>query len=261
MPKSKFLAELLGACTNIFSPIRDRFNQVGFFLVRTLLWRVRKPRYGILLGPPGAGKGTLATQLAPALRLSHLSTGDVFRREKANNTEFGKQVKSHLANGTLVPDALTLAIVRKELCRPRYWFGGILDGFPRTVPQAEQLELMLAHWGASVEFTVSLDVDEADLIDRLSNRLTCTNKACGRSYNLKSEPPREAGICDVCHAVVAQRDDDVPEVISGRLQTYRTETQPLCIYYQDRDVLVFVKPTGDMTKQEVFVLVKAALKG
>ena len=120
---------------------------------------------------------------------------------------------------------------------------------------------MLANWGASVDYVVLLDVDECDLIERLSNRLTCTNKACGRSYNLKSERTREAGICDVCHAVVAQRPDDVPEVISARLQTYRTETQPLCIYYQDKGVLVSVKPTVGMTKQEVFAIVKAALTG
>ncbi len=252
---------LFGACRTIFAFFGTCFNEAGFYLVRTLFWRFRKPRYIILLGPPGSGKGTLATQLAPALRIKAMSTGDVFRREKAANTKFGRQVKAHLADGSLVPDSLTLAIVRRELIRPRYWFGAIEDGFPRTIAQAEQFELLLAKWGVSVEWTVLLDVNDDDLIDRLSNRRTCTNKSCGRTYNLKYERSVEAGICDVCHAPTAQRDDDVPEVISARLRTYREETQPLCNYYQVRNVLVSVHPTGDMTKQEVFVLVKAALQG
>jgi adenylate kinase len=237
------------------------FNEVGFYMVRKLLWRFRRPRYFILLGPPGSGKGTLATKLAPALRVSAMSTGDVFRREKAEQTNFGKQVAAHLADGTLVPDALTVAIVRKELTRPRYWFGAMEDGFPRTPEQAIQFDLLLASWGVSVECVVLLDVDDDDLVDRLSNRLTCSNRACGRTYNLKYGPPVKAGICDVCSAALVQRDDDVPEVISARLRTYRVETQPLCIYYQDRKVLASFHPTGEMTAQEVFLLVKTALQG
>lgn len=244
----------LGFCGTIF-------NEVGFYLVRKLLWRFRRPRYFILLGPPGSGKGTLATQLAPALRVTAMSTGDVFRREKAANTNFGKQVTAHLADGTLVPDSLTLAIVRRELIRPRYWFGAMEDGFPRTETQATSFDLLLAQWGASVESVVLLDVDDDALVDRLSNRRTCTNKACGRTYNLKYGRSVKAGICDACGAPTAQRDDDVPEVISARLRTYRVETKPLCIYYQDRKVLASFKPTGDMTAQEVFVLVKTALQG
>lgn len=234
-------------------------NSLGFWFVRTFVWHIRRPRYIILLGPPGSGKGTLATQLAPAMRIRALSTGDVFRREKAANTSFGQQLKAHLANGTLVPDDLTLAIVRRELSRPRFWFGAMLDGFPRTVPQAASFDLLLKKWGASVESVVLLDVDDDDLIDRLSNRRTCTNKACGRTYNLKYEPSVKAGICDVCSAATAQRDDDVPSVISARLRTYRAETQPLCSYYQDRKVLASVHPTGVMTKQDVFLLVTTVL--
>lgn len=237
------------------------FNEVGFLVVRKLLWRFRRPRYFILLGPPGSGKGTLATKLAPALRVRAMSTGDVFRREKAEQTNFGKQVMAHLADGTLVPDALTLAIVRRELTRPRYWFGAMEDGFPRTQEQATQFDALLASWGASVETVVLLDVDDDDLIDRLSNRRTCTNRACGRTYNLKYGPPVKAGICDVCSAALAQRDDDVPHVVAARLRTYRVETKPLCNYYQDRKVLASFHPTGDMTAQEVFVLVKTALQG
>lgn len=252
---------LLGALKTALRFFETIFNEVGFYLVRKLLWRFRRPRYFILLGPPGSGKGTLATQLAPALRVSAMSTGDVFRREKAANTDFGKQVTAHLADGTLVPDSLTLAIVRRELIRPRYWFGAMEDGFPRTEPQAINFDFLLSQWGASVESVVLLDVDDDALVDRLSNRRTCTNKACGRTYNLKYGRSVKAGICDVCDAPTAQRDDDVPEVISARLRTYRVETKPLCIYYQDRKVLASFKPTGDMTAQEVFVLVKTALQG
>jgi len=252
---------LLGAWKTALRFFGTCFNEVGFYLVRKLLWRFRRPRYFILLGPPGSGKGTLATQLAPALRVRPMSTGDVFRREKAANTNFGKQVTAHLADGTLVPDSLTLAIVRRELIRPRYWFGAMEDGFPRTQQQATQFDLLLAKWGASVEHMILLNVDDDALVDRLSNRRTCTNKACGRTYNLKYGRSVKAGICDVCDAPTAQRDDDVPEVISARLRTYRVETKPLCIYYQNRKVLASFHPTGDMTAQEVFVLVKTALQG
>lgn len=252
---------LLGAWKTALRFFGTIFNEVGFYLVRKLLWRFRRPRYFILLGPPGSGKGTLATQLAPALRVPAMSTGDVFRREKAANTNFGKQVTAHLADGTLVPDSLTLAIVRRELIRPRYWFGAMEDGFPRTEKQATQFDLLLAQWGASVECVILLDVDDDALVDRLSNRRTCTNKACGRTYNLKYGRSVKAGICDVCDAPTAQRDDDVPEVISARFRTYRVETKPLCIYYQDRKVLASFKPTGEMTAQEVFLLVKTALQG
>jgi adenylate kinase len=255
------ISTLFGAGKAVLAFFGTLLNELAFFVVRNVFWRFRKPRYFILLGPPGSGKGTLATQLAPELRIRAMSTGDVFRREKAGNTKFGKQVKAHLADGTLVPDPLTLAIVRRELIRPRFWFGAIEDGFPRTIPQAIAFDALLAQWGASVEWTVLLDVDDDDLVDRLSNRRTCTNKACGRTYNLKYEPSVEAGICDVCHSATAQRDDDVPEVISARLRTYREETKPLCNYYQDRKVLASVHPTGAMTKQEVFALVKTALQG
>lgn len=252
---------LFGAWKACLRLLESSFNEVAFYLVRKLLWRFRRPRYFILLGPPGSGKGTLATKLAPALRVRAMSTGDVFRREKAEQTSFGKQVAAHLANGTLVPDSLTLAVVRRELTRPRFWFGAMEDGFPRTEEQAIQFDLLLARWGVCVERVVLLDVDDDDLIVRLSNRRTCTNKACGRTYNLKYGPPVKAGICDVCSAAVAQRDDDTPEVVAARLRTYRVETKPLCNYYQDRKVLDSFHPTGDMTAQEVFVLVKTALQG
>lgn len=229
-----------------------------FFLIRCV-WFILPPRFIILLGGPGAGKGTLATQLAPALGLAHLSTGDAFRRELAAKTKFAEQVESYIKAGKLVPDDLTLQIVRRELMRLRYWRGAVFDGFPRTRAQAEMLTQLLESWGVKVERVILLEVEEPVLIERLSLRRTCSNKSCGRSYHLKYEPPKEADICDACKSPLYQRSDDVPEVIRERIETYRRESKPLCDYYQGN--LVSVKSTLGMTKEEVFAKVKAALLG
>lgn len=235
------------------------WSRVEFFFTRNVLWRLRKPRFIVLMGGPGAGKGTLAAQLAPSLGIAHLSTGDAFRRELATQSDFAKQVESYIKAGKLVPDHLTIQVVRRELQQRRFRRGAVLDGFPRTLEQAQMLDALLTGWGASVERVVLLEVDEPVLIERLSLRRTCSNKSCGRSYHLKYEPPKEAGICDVCKSPLYQRSDDVPEAISERLVTYRRESKPLCDYYQGN--LVSVRSTQGTTKEEVFALVKAALLG
>ena len=232
-----------------------------FFCVRHWLWPLLAPRFIILLGPPGIGKGTLAGRLATALGIRQMSPGDAFRREKAANTALAKVVSEAMASGGLVQDDITMEVVRRELTRPRYWRGGILDGVPRNLAQAKLLQSMLEDWGCSVALVVSMEMDEADeekLIDRLENRLTCSNKSCGRTYNLKSDPPRQAGCCDLCSSHLYRRADDVRAVIQQRLATFRRETRPVTGFYKGNDSLLVVKPIS-MTKAEVLAAVLSRL--
>lgn len=229
-----------------------------YLYARHVLGRKSNKRYIVLLGGPGAGKGTLAIELAPALGLAHLGMGDVLRR-KDTQTEFGDRLEE-MRRGGLVDDTLVLDILFRELTRPAFANGPILDGVPRTLAQALKLERRLAWQGSRIERAILLEVDEDELIERLSYRRTCPNPSCGRTYHLKYEPPQDAGTCDACKGPLVQRSDDVPEVIRERLRKYRVESKPLCMYYQDgRNVLVLVKPTRGSTRQDVFSQVMTAL--
>ena len=224
------------------------------------LRRSSNKRYIVLLGGPGAGKGTLATQLAALLGIAHLGMGDVLRRKEIQ-LEFGDRL-AEMSRGGLVPDSLILEILERELARPEYANGAILDGIPRTLEQALLLERRLAWQGVSVNNTVLLDVEEEELVERLSFRRICPNLSCRRSYHLKYAPPQVADICDACKGPLIQRPDDVPEVIRERLRKYSVEILPLCKYYQDaRRVMVTVKSTKGSTPQEVLNLVMTALSG
>jgi adenylate kinase len=234
-----------------------------FWLVRNIIWRLRRPRYITLLGGPGAGKGTVATALAPALNLTHLSTGALIRAEIAAGSDFGKQVKDLIEKGALAPDHLVMHILESALRLPENSRGVILDGFPRTLNQARMLDDLLKRWGVQLEKAVWLELSESDLIERLSLRRTCTSQSCGRSYHLTFEPPAVADKCDGCGSPLYQRKDDVPEAISTRLHTYREESRPLRQYYERstaRGVLAFLNPTNAMNKGEVLALVIAALE-
>lgn len=232
-----------------------------FWWTRNVTWRFSRPRYITLLGGPGAGKGTVAVELAPTLGLTHLSTGALIRKEIAQGTSLGMQVKDLIEKGQLAPDHLVMQILVEALKSPENRRGVILDGFPRTLAQAKMLDELLASWGVKLEKAVWLELSEDDLIERLSLRRTCSNQSCGRSYHLKFEPPKDAGRCDVCQSELYQRKDDAPEAIRTRLATYKVESAPLREYYQGTKggVLAFINPTNAMTKKEVLAKVVSTL--
>lgn len=191
----------------------------------------------VFLGPPGAGKGTLAGIASRQLGISHISTGDLFRAAVKNDTELGKKVKSILAEGKLVPDDLTVALVRERLSLPDAASGWILDGFPRTIGQAEALQTI-----DSVDLVVNFDVDDALILSRLTGRRVCKN--CGRIYHVVTMPPKKEGLCDDCGGPLYIRPDDQEESIKTRLAAYREQTAPLIAWYGQRDLLVTIDGSG-----------------
>lgn len=233
--------------------------RVWFALASLIHWQRRNALYVVLMGGPGAGKGTLASQLAPALKLPHLSMGDVFRRHIAAKTPLGLQVAELVKQGKLVSPEIAIFALRSELEQPRFFHGAVLDGFPRMLGQAKLLDEMLAGWGNRVSRVIYLEVPEEDLIERLSNRRTCTNKSCGRIYHQLRDPSREPGKCDACGHALFQREDDVPEAIRVRLAAFKEETKPLCDHYRATGILVPISSTNAKGKDVVFAEVMAAL--
>ena len=210
-------------------------------------------RVVILLGPPGAGKGTQAVRLGQDLALPHVSTGDLFRDNLARDTALGRQAKSYMESGRLVPDALVLDMLFDRVAKPDCAGGYLLDGFPRTLPQAEALERALSK-DVCVQ-ALNLRVTDALLVERLSGRRTC--EKCGFVHHLRHSPPKAAGVCDKCSGRLVQRPDDAPEVVLKRLEVYRQETQPLEAFYDKRGRLVNVD--GARSAEEVFAdLARAA---
>ncbi|HHP50894.1 MAG TPA: adenylate kinase [Moorella mulderi] len=201
----------------------------------------------ILLGPPGAGKGTQASVLSGLLGVPHISTGDIFRRAIQEGTPLGKKVEAYLKSGGLVPDELTVEIVKERLSQPDCQRGFLLDGFPRTIPQAQALDAWLEARGEKLDAVINLQVSEEELMARLTGRRICPQ--CGATYHLKYDPPQRDEICDRCGSPLIQREDDRPETVSKRLATYRQQTQPLINYYKERNLLKGVDGNGDI--QEV----------
>jgi adenylate kinase len=197
----------------------------------------------ILLGPPGAGKGTIAKALMQHDGSVQISTGDILRVAIAEGTALGKQVEAAMAAGNLVTDELIMGIMEERLQQEDCQRGYLLDGFPRTIPQAEALRALLAKLGETLDCALELDMPRDVIIDRLTTRRTCTN--CGEIYNVKSKPPRVEGICDVCGNDIVQRDDETEEAIENRLQVYNEQTAPLVAFYRDEGLLVSV-PTSDI---------------
>ncbi len=194
----------------------------------------------ILLGAPGAGKGTVAKLLTKLDGSVQISTGDILRGAVQAGTDLGKQAEAFMKAGDLVPDALIMGIMEQRLQEPDCANGFLLDGFPRTIPQAEALKSLLARLGIELDAAVSIDVPREVILDRLTTRRTCSNSACQAIYNVKSNPPKVEGVCDKCGSPVIQRDDETEEAIGKRLDTYNEKTAPLVGYYDDEGLLMSV---------------------
>ena len=194
------------------------------------------------MGPPGAGKGTQSSQLRERLGVPSISTGDMLREEVRRKSPLGMQAKRHMDKGELVPDAVIIGVIEERLKQPDCARGFVLDGFPRTVPQAEALDRTLAQMGRALEHVVSLTVAREELIKRLSGRRTCRD--CGALYHIIFDPPTNVGICNKCNGDLYQRDDDHEDIIASRLDVYDRETASLLAYYRTRGLLAEVDGTG-----------------
>ncbi len=202
----------------------------------------------IMLGAPGAGKGTQAQMIAEKFGIPHISTGDIFRANIKNGTELGKKAKEFMDKGLLVPDELTVQLLLDRVANEDCKDGYVLDGFPRTIPQADVLDSELTKLGDKVDFAVNVDVPDENIVRRMSGRRACLK--CGATYHIEHIPPKKEGICDTCGSELVQRDDDKPETVQNRLKVYHEQTQPLIEYYGKKDILKNVDGTKDM--QEVF---------
>ena len=183
----------------------------------------------IMLGAPGAGKGTQAKKIADRYQIPHISTGDIFRANIKEGTELGKKAKSYMDQGLLVPDELTLELIMDRFQNPDCANGYVLDGFPRTIPQAEALTAALEKNGDSIDYAINVEVPDENIITRMSGRRACL--ACGATYHVVYAPTKEEGVCDRCGEKLVLRDDDKPETVKKRLDVYHSQTQPLIDYY------------------------------
>jgi adenylate kinase len=186
----------------------------------------------LLLGPPGSGKGTQATALRERWALPHLSSGDLLRGHVKHDTELGRKARPSMERGELVPDGLIIEMMAERLSEPDAAQGYVLDGFPRTVAQAEALDARLVELRQELDAVISLEVPEAEILRRLSGRLTCSNSSCNAIYQADTMPPKRAGLCDRCGSLLIQRADEEPAVIQKRLAVYEEQTAPLLEYYQ-----------------------------
>ncbi len=209
----------------------------------------------VLLGAPGAGKGTQAQVISEKFCIPHISTGDIFRSNIKNGTDMGKKAKEYIDKGLLVPDEVTINIVKDRLKESDCKNGFILDGFPRTITQAEALDEVLSGFGISLDFVVNISVTNNQIIERLSGRRVC--QKCGKSYHIKYNPPTEGEVCDDCHSKVIQRDDDKEETVMRRIRTYHEQTEPLIDYYGKKGILLTIEGQElieDTTKEVMKVL-------
>ena len=209
----------------------------------------------IMLGAPGAGKGTQAKMIADKYGVPHVSTGDIFRANIKNGTELGMEAKKYMDQGLLVPDELTVKILLDRVSQPDCKNGYVLDGFPRTIPQAEVLDKALAELGESIDYAIDVDVPDENIVKRMSGRRACVS--CGATYHVVHVPPKKEGICDRCGSELILRDDDKPETVKNRLDVYHKQTQPLIDFYTKKGMLKTVDGTVDM--QDVFKAIVAIL--
>jgi adenylate kinase len=209
----------------------------------------------IMLGAPGAGKGTQAKMIAEKFQIPHVSTGDIFRANIKNGTELGKEAKKYMDQGQLVPDELTVKILLDRVAQADCANGYVLDGFPRTIPQAEVLDEALSKLGEKIDFAINVDVPDENIVRRMSGRRACLS--CGATYHIEHIPPKKEGICDVCGQPLVLRDDDKPETVLNRLKVYHDQTQPLIDFYSKKGVLQSVDGTVD--QKAVFAAIVAIL--
>ena len=209
----------------------------------------------IMLGAPGAGKGTQAKMIAEKYQIPHVSTGDIFRANIKNGTELGKEAKKYMDQGQLVPDELTVKILLDRVAQADCANGYVLDGFPRTIPQAEVLDAALTKLGDKIDYAINVDVPDENIVRRMSGRRACLS--CGATYHIEHIPPKQEGICDVCGQPLVLRDDDKPETVLNRLKVYHDQTQPLIDFYTEKGVLKSVDGTVD--QKSVFAAIVAIL--
>ena len=202
----------------------------------------------IMLGAPGAGKGTQAKKISAKYGIPHISTGDIFRANIKGGTELGMKAKAFMDQGQLVPDEITIGMLLDRIKEDDCQKGYVLDGFPRTIPQAESLAKALTELGDKIDWAVNVDVPDENIISRMSGRRACLG--CGQTYHIVYNAPSQEGICDVCGQELVLRDDDKPETVQKRLEVYHDQTQPLIDYYRGAGVLAEVDGTKDL--EEVF---------
>lgn len=198
----------------------------------------------IMLGAPGAGKGTQAKRIAEKYTIPHISTGDIFRANIKNGTDLGRKAKEYMDQGLLVPDELTCDLVMDRIQQDDCKNGFVLDGFPRTIPQAEALDAALSKIGQKMDYAIDVDVPDENIVNRMGGRRACLS--CGATYHIEFNPTKAEGICDACGAQTVLRDDDKPETVQKRLTVYHDQTQPLIDYYKKQDILKSVDGTQPM---------------
>ena len=210
----------------------------------------------IMLGAPGAGKGTQAKMIADKYHVPHISTGDIFRANIKNGTELGMEAKKYMDQGLLVPDELTVKILLDRVGKEDCIEGYVLDGFPRTIPQAKVLDEALAELGESIDYAIDVDVPDENIVQRMSGRRACLS--CGATYHLEHVPPQKEGVCDKCGNELVLRDDDKADTVLNRLKVYHDQTQPLIQFYETKGVLKIVDGTQAM--EDVFQSIMAILE-
>jgi adenylate kinase len=209
----------------------------------------------VLVGPPGAGKGTQAQFISAHLGVPKISTGDIFRANVSQGTDLGQQAKKYMDAGDLVPDEITIGMVQERLAEEDARGGFLLDGFPRNVPQARTFDQILAEAGGPLDVVLELVVDDDEVVRRLSGRRTC--RSCGHIWHVDFDPPSTEGVCDICGGELFQRDDDMPETIRHRLDVYYEQTSPLVGYYAEKGLLVGIDamgPVDDVTDRAIAAL-------
>lgn len=210
----------------------------------------------VLMGPPGAGKGTQAELIKDRFPIPHISTGDIFRDAVNKGSELGQEAQKYMSSGQLVPDDITTGIVKERINQADCEQGFLLDGFPRTIAQAQALDQALAAMGKKIDLGINIDVPAELLIERLSGRISC--KECKKLYHLTYDPPREQGKCDICGGELLQREDDRGETVARRLEVYKQQTYPLLQYYENRGLLFNID--GSLGKARVFAAIQEKLE-